>query len=46
MSGSGTAEHASGKYKVEITVTWMVVTAPLAYGIITTLTKALQIFNA
>jgi hypothetical protein len=38
-------EHTPDKYKVEIAITWTIVTMPLAYGVYNALKAALQLFS-
>jgi hypothetical protein len=45
MSQHSTVEHTPEKYKVEIAITWTIVTIPLAYGVYNALKAALQLFS-
>lgn len=45
MTGSGEADHTPEKYKVEMAVTWTLVSIPLVYGIYNTIVQVSQIFT-
>lgn len=45
MTESGIAEHASGKYKMQVAIAWTIVGIPLAYGIYNAVKAALQLFH-
>lgn len=42
---TGSEAHTPGKYKVEIAITWTLVSIPLAYGLYNAISAALQLFS-
>jgi hypothetical protein len=45
MAESSTAVHATGKYKVELAIAWLIVGIPLTYGVFNALRTAIQLFT-